>query len=74
MSRLNDAINTLLQYADEAIEIGKSYDRKVTLRGKGSAHISVGKLLPRWQRIRIVPINVDSNTIIWVIKRLATIE
>lgn len=73
MVSLDEAIKALLAEAEKRIDLGDCYDRKLTPlykdRGK-AAHLSVGRILPAWRRVRIVPLPAGDDAVVLVVKRL----
>lgn len=74
MENLSEALKIIVQVAEQEIDRGNCYDRKVTRinkKGEGS-HISTGRILPasKWKRVRIVRIPIDEDRIILYVKRL----
>lgn len=74
---LDEAIATLLAEAEKRIDLGDCYDRKLTKihkkKGYKAAHLSVGKILPEWRRVRIVKLPAGDDAVILVVKKLRVV-
>jgi hypothetical protein len=73
LASLDDAVKVILAEAEKRIDLGDCFDRKLTPiykdRGK-AAHLSVGRILPGWRRVRIVALPAGEDAVILVVKRL----